>query len=299
MIYVIIVDIIIGDPSWIYHPVIIIGNLIKWLEFHLYEDSRVRGLVFFSCVFIIVGFFTFIIELFIKQYVILHILILSTALATHSLIKESYKVVKGLKRDINEGRKMLSYIVGRETESLSVNQIYKATIETVAENTIDGIIAPIFYMYIGTLFGFPLVFAYLYKTVNTLDSMVGYKNDKYLSFGWFSAKADDLFNFVPARLGSILMLLSGVFVGDLVRGFKIFIRDRLNHSSPNAGHPESVIAGLFGIKLGGDSTYFGKVVRKPSIGDDIQEVNVYHLYKTYVVVLITVCIIMLILGVLS
>ena len=172
---------------------------------------------------------------------------------------------------------MISYLVGRDTQSLSFNEIIKATVETVAENTSDGVIAPMLFMAIG---GAPLGF--LYKGVNTMDSMVGYKNEKYINFGYFPAKMDDIFNFIPARVSGLLMIVAAFLCGYDGKGAaRIFFRDRNNHLSPNSAQTESACAGALDIQLGGTHDYFGKPVVKPTIGDDINEPEAEHILDTH------------------
>ena len=195
----------------------------------------------------------------------------------------------------------LSYLVGRDTEELDEESVIKAAIETSAENTIDGFVAPLFYILIGNIFGLGLVLGYIYKSVNTLDSMVGYKNDRYMDFGYFSAKFDDVLNFIPARIGSMLMIVAGLILGyDWKNGMKIFKRDRKNHSSPNSAHSESVVAGLLNIQLGGANRYFGKIVKKPVIGDRNEKVKGQDIHRTNRILVATdvLTIIILIFGVL-
>jgi adenosylcobinamide-phosphate synthase len=186
------------------------------------------------------------------------------SLAAHSLHLESAKVVRALTQgDLPAARTALSFIVGRETEQLGEQEVIRGAIETVAENTSDGVIAPLFYLILG---GPALAAAY--KAVNTLDSMVGYKNDRYLAFGWASARFDDLVNYLPARLTAFLMALAAPFCA--LNGkwaWRIALRDGRNHSSPNSGYPEAAAAGALGVRLGGANRYFGKVVEKPTIGD--------------------------------
>lgn len=195
-------------------------------------------------------------------------------LAAKSLKTETEKVYFRLKQGDRDGaRKALSMIVGRQTENLNEEQMTKAAVETVAENTSDGVIAPMFYFILG---GAPLAFAY--KAINTLDSMIGYKNDKYLYFGRFAAKLDDVANFIPARITAVLMIAAAFLLGYDGKGaVRIFRRDRKNHASPNSAQSESVCAGALQIQLAGDAVYFGKLYKKPFIGDRRQEVQPYHI----------------------
>lgn len=187
-------------------------------------------------------------------------------LATKSLKVESDRVYQEIQTgDIARARKAVSMIVGRDTQNLTIEGVIKAAVETVAENTSDGVIAPLFYMVIGgALLGFG------YKAVNTMDSMVGYKNDRYLYFGRTAAKLDDIVNYIPARISALLMVISCFFCGkefDGKRAWYIFKRDRYNHASPNSAQTEAVCAGALGIRLAGNASYFGKIVEKPYIGD--------------------------------
>lgn len=186
-------------------------------------------------------------------------------LAMKSLKTESMKVFDALmQKDINQARKRLSWLVGRDTEILSSEEVIKADVETIAENTTDGVIAPMIFMAIG---GAPLGFAY--KAINTLDSMVGYRNEKYRYFGTASARTDDAANFIPARIAGILMVVSAFLLRyDGKNAWKCFLRDRNKHLSPNSAQTESACAGALGIQLGGTHDYFGKAVEKPTIGDE-------------------------------
>ena len=184
-------------------------------------------------------------------------------IAAKSLKRASLKVMEDLeKKDIQGARINLSYIVGRDTQELSFSSIIKASVETVAENASDGVIAPLFYALVG---GAPLLWAY--KAVNTLDSMVGYRNERYKDFGHVSARMDDLFNLIPARLTAIFMIISSGCLGlSMKDSFRVWMKDHGHHKSPNSGHPEAAVAGALGIRLGGDASYFGEIFHKPTIG---------------------------------
>ena len=198
-------------------------------------------------------------------------------LATRSLKDESMKVYDRLKNGtIEEARYAVSMIVGRDTQSLTEVGVTKAAVETVAENSSDGIIAPMLYMAIG---GIPLMF--LYKGINTMDSMLGYKNDKYLYFGRCAAKLDDVANYIPARTSGWLMALSTVFVGmDTKNAVKIYRRDRRNHASPNSAQTEAAMAGALDVQLAGNAYYFGKLYEKPTIGDPIRPVEIEDILRS-------------------
>jgi adenosylcobinamide-phosphate synthase len=189
--------------------------------------------------------------------------------AVKSLKKESMKVYYPLKEgNYPEARKYLSYIVGRDTQNLDAKGITKATVETIAENTTDGVVAPLFYMAIG---GAPL--AFLYKAINTMDSMIGYRNEKYEKFGKVAARLDDIANFIPARITALLMIAASALNGlDYKNAFRMFLRDRKNHKSPNSAQTESVCAGALNVQLAGNAYYFGQLVHKPTIGDNNREI---------------------------
>ncbi len=190
--------------------------------------------------------------------------------ATKSLRVESMKVFEALQtKGLEEGRYAVSMIVGRDTKTLNEEGVIKATVETIAENTSDGVIAPMIYMIIGG----PIL-GFLYKAVNTMDSMVGYKNEKYLYFGRAAAKTDDAMNFFPARLSAMFMLWGTKMAGlDRAQAFRIYVRDHANHASPNSAQTESVMAGALGVQLAGDAWYFGKMVHKPTIGDALRKIE--------------------------
>ncbi len=277
-----ILDLLFGDPQGFPHPIRLIGSSIKNLENLLRKhcktpaDERKAGFVLW---FIIV-FSSFLIpyiilfltaKISINFEIIIESVMCYYILATKSLKDESMKVYYKLKdNDLVGARKFLSYIVGRDTQNLDDKSIIKATIETVAENTSDGVIAPLIFILIG---GAPLGF--MYKAINTLDSMVGYKNEKYINMGRFSAKADDYVNYIPARISAYIMILSSMILKlDFKNAYKIYKRDRYNHLSPNSAQTESVCAGAICVKLAGGSFYKGVYVDKPTIGDEIREVYI-------------------------
>ena len=280
-------DLIIGDPYSFPHPVRYIGKLISIVEKQIRKiTSSDKGLKIagFFLWFIVVGatfgITTLVLQLFKFNklaYFIVNTILIYTTLATKCLKDESVKIYKVLKTgDLDKSRIQLSYIVGRDTTNLNEKEIVRATVETVAENTVDGIIAPLFYGFIG---GAPLAMAY--KAVNTLDSTVGYKNDKYYYLGFASAKIDDIANYIPARLGVILLPLGSLFTGfNFKDALKIGIRDRKNHKSPNCAFSEGAVAGALGIQLGGTNVYFGKEVYKPTIGDKTREIEIEDIVRT-------------------
>ena len=281
-----ILDIIIGDPNNPFHPVRGIGHIASKLEniFRAILKKNLKLAGFIVWIFI-VGF-TFIITLaivktgnYLNNYlgIIIEGILIYFCISSKGLVVEGYKVIKFLVNDDLDGaRKQLAFIVGRDTGSLNKEGIVKAVIETIAENMADGVIAPLFY---AGIFGAPLAFAY--KAVNTLDSMFGYKNDKYIDFGYFPAKLDDVFNYIPARITGILIVLASLLLGyDYKNSFKIYKRDRYNHTSPNSAHPEAAMAGALGVQLGGANYYFGKLVEKPTIGDKFKEIEINDVNKT-------------------
>uniref|UniRef100_UPI003863AEFC adenosylcobinamide-phosphate synthase CbiB n=1 Tax=Phascolarctobacterium sp. TaxID=2049039 RepID=UPI003863AEFC len=276
-----ILDLIFGDPHWLPHPICLIGNMIGFLERNLrklLEPNKTALLCGGALMVVIV-----IIASFAVPYAILlaagsvsswlafalETVMCYQIFATKSLRDESMKVYDALaKGDLVDARKKLSWIVGRDTQNLDAEEVTKGAVETIAENTSDGIVAPMLYMVLG---GAPL--AFLYKGINTMDSMVGYKNDKYLYFGRCAAKLDDLANLLPARITGLVMVMASYILDlDARNAWRIFKRDRYNHLSPNSAMTESVTAGALDIQLGGDHYYFGKLVHKDTIGDNIRPV---------------------------
>lgn len=278
-----VIDLIIGDPHFIPHPVAGIGKLISLFESvtrrafpKSKKGERLAGLVIWFAVAmlsaIVPAAILFISYKFVSPYLMLGLesVMCWQILATKSLKTESMKVYRALKRgDLPAARKAVSMIVGRDTENLDADAVTRAAVETVAENTSDGVIAPLVFLAIG---GAPLGF--FYKAINTMDSMLGYIDPPYRDIGFVPAKADDAANFIPARLSAILMLISGAILRlDIKNGLKIFKRDRKNHKSPNSAQTESVCAGLLGVQLAGPAYYRGVLHDKPYIGDPIRNIT--------------------------
>lgn len=281
-----ILDLLIGDPNNPFHPVRGIGLLASKLETifrKLLKNSlKIAGLIVWIITIILTFAITYgiiFVCMKINKYlgVIVQGIIIYFCISAKGLVVEGYKVIKYLNEgNIEKSRKQLSYIVGRDTESLDSKGITRAVIETIAENMSDGVIAPILF---AGIFGAAGSMAY--KAVNTMDSMFGYKNEKYIKFGYFPAKLDDLFNYIPARVTGILIIISSFFLKrDYKNSFKIYKRDRYNHTSPNSAHPEAAMAGALDIQLGGANYYFGKIVEKPVIGDKIKEIEINDVKKT-------------------
>lgn len=275
-------DLLLGDPGWLYHPVCLIGNLIAALEkiirklFPRTKGGELAGgfvevlLVCLLCLGI-----PGIILYFLYRFLPWAGFFLETfwcyqLFAAKSLKTESMKVYDRLKNGtLKEARCAVSMIVGRDTESLTEEGVAKAAVETVAENSSDGVIAPMLFMAIG---GAPLMF--LYKGINTMDSMLGYKNEKYLYFGRCAAKLDDIANYIPARISGWLMVASAFLAGfDGKNALKIYRRDRRNHASPNSAQTESATAGALRVQLAGNAYYFGKLYEKPTIGDPVRPIE--------------------------
>ena len=255
-----VLDLLFGDPRWLPHPICLIGKLISITEkaVRRFCGEKPEGLLMGGFVMVVIVLtVTFAVPYFILTLAEMYSPVLAFAVETfmfyqifamRSLKEASLQVYDALKSgDLQEARKKLSWIVGRDTEELTDEEVAKAAVETVAENTSDGVIAPLFFMFIG---GAPL--AFLYKAINTMDSMVGYKNDKYLYFGRCAAKLDDVANFIPARISGLLMVAAAYFLNmDASGSWRIFKRDRRHHLSPNSAMTESAAAGALGIKLGG------------------------------------------------
>lgn len=285
-----VLDLLIGDPHFIPHPVRLIGSLISFLDKRLNCDAKYnisekklnlikykRGmLLVFAVIF---ATFTMSVIIIVAAYsinlyagIIVEVVMTWQILATKCLRVESMRVYDALRTDgVDAGRRAVSMIVGRDTSVLDAAGVTRAAVETIAENTSDGVIAPMLY----TAIGGP-VLGFVYKAVNTMDSMLGYKNDKYMYFGRFAARLDDVVNFIPARISAYLMI-AAAFIGgrqfDGKNAYRIFKRDRFNHASPNSAQTESVCAGALRVQLAGDAVYFGKLVKKKYIGDGLREIE--------------------------
>ena len=285
-----VLDLLIGDPHFIPHPVRLIGSLISFLDKRLNCDDGYnisekkinlikykRGMLLaFTVIF---ATFAMSVIIIVAAYsinlyagVIAEAVMTWQILATKCLRVESMRVYDALRTDgVDAGRRAVSMIVGRDTSVLDAAGVTRAAVETIAENTSDGVIAPMLY----TAIGGP-VLGFVYKAVNTMDSMLGYKNDKYMYFGRFAARLDDVVNFIPARISAYLMI-AAAFIGgrqfDGKNAYRIFKRDRFNHASPNSAQTESVCAGALRVQLAGDAVYFGMLVKKKYIGDGLREIE--------------------------
>ena len=282
-----VLDLIFGDPQNIIHPVQVIGKMIssgeKYLLGKRHESDRkykfFAGMILNITVISVTYAVTYLIYKSSENSIIFtvaEIYLMYTIFSINSLAREGNRVYNILKEgNIERARKDLSYLVSRDTETMDEKMIIRSTMETISENTVDGIVAPMLYMFLG---GLPL--SITYKAINTFDSMVGYKNEKYMDFGKFSAKLDDVANFIPARITGILIVIASMILGyDYKNSLKIFIRDRKNHSSPNSGHAEAGVAGALGVQFGGRVSYFGKEVDKPVIGDKIKDFELEDIKK--------------------
>ncbi|WP_373899213.1 adenosylcobinamide-phosphate synthase CbiB [Haloimpatiens sp. FM7315] len=294
VILAVIIDWIVGDPYGFPHPVIYIGKFIRFLEkkFRKIAKTRKQLKLYGGVIVILVAGVTFLLPFIILRltrsnpilYCIVNTTLIWTTLACKCLNKEAMKVYNELSNNnLSEARLKLSYIVGRETEFLSEKEVIRADVETVAENASDGVIAPLI---CAMIFGAPL--AMMYKGINTMDSMLGYLTKKYKDIGYFPAKVDDVFNFIPARItGFFMCLISPLVGGNILRSLKIMVRDRKNHKSPNCAYPEAATAGAMGVLLGGTNTYFGEVIEKPTMGDKIQELGKRHIKKSIHIMYLT------------
>ncbi len=307
-------DCIFGDPAWMYHPIRVIGNLISVLEkglrkllcsrIHASEQEKKnrREVLAGGILWILTVSLSFLVPAVLlfaagKVHPAVRFLLETfwcyQIFAARCLVGESKKVYQKLKEDDLPGaRKAVSMIVGRDTENLTAEGVTKAAVETVAENTSDGVTAPLLFLLIG---GAPLGF--LYKAVNTMDSMLGYKNEKYLYFGRIPAKMDDVFNYIPARLTAWFMIVAAFLTGmDGENAWKIYLRDKRKHASPNSAQSEAVCAGALDVQLAGDAVYFGKVYKKDYIGDAIRKIEPEDILRAGKLMYMTTILMMVVFG---
>lgn len=274
-----ILDLIFGDPYSLPHPIRLIGIFISKLESimrkYFHGNEYISGTLLALCVMLVSYIISFALcFICYKIHFIIGIIVEGILcyylLAAKCLKKESMKVYYAIKEnDIEKARKSVSMIVGRDTQRLDKNGIIKAVVETVAENTSDGVTAPIFWIMLG---GAPM--GMLYKAVNTMDSMIGYKNERYINFGRFAAMLDDVLNFFPSRLTALIMVLAAYITGlDGKSAFRIWKRDRYNHASPNSAQTEAACAGALNVQLAGDAYYFGELCKKKTIGDNARNIE--------------------------
>jgi adenosylcobinamide-phosphate synthase len=286
-------DLAVGDPRWLPHPVVLMGKIISYGERFMHSASAHRdflagmalSLVLIAlsagAAWLLVAFFRWLPP---WPSFFATTALASTTLATRGLL-DAIKLIEAPLRagNVAAAQEKLAQIVGRETSRLNQDKMMRAGLESLAESTCDGIVAPLFYLFLG---GIPLAMAY--KAVNTLDSMIGYRSERYFYFGKFAARLDDVVNFVPARVTAFFMVSAALAMRlNPGRALRVAWRDHANHLSPNAGYPEAALAGAFGIQLGGPSIYFGKEICKPYIGDDLTSVRIEMLKEGRVLCLIT------------
>lgn len=283
-------DSLLGDPLWLPHPIRLFGNCISFFTKKLNSEKYRKakgaamaiGLV--GSTYIISWLILYLARNIEPLYIVLSSMGVFYGLANRSLISEAHKVISALEKlGLEAGRKQLSFIVGRETQNLNEQQIRTAVLETLAENLSDGVVAPLFFYFLG---GVPAMLAY--KMANTLDSMIGYKSEQFRQFGWFAARLDDVLNFVPARITALIM----VILCFSWRGLVFTTRYGNQHSSPNAGYPEAALAGILDCRLGGSNVYHGTLVEKPYIGKNTRTLTRNDFHQSYLINLGT-CLLMI------
>ncbi|RKX79125.1 MAG: cobalamin biosynthesis protein CobD [Spirochaetes bacterium] len=283
----VLIDLVLGDPQWFPHPVRLIGKLA------LYTERCTRNLIYHPGIAGAITWAVVVSSTSLSTYFILNIagkisplmgeiiwiLIIYFGISARDMADHSNKIYTSLSHGkIDEAGRVTAFVCSRDTHRMDENGIVRATVESIAENTSDGVIAPIFFTLIGSSSG--PVFAMVYKAINTLDSMFGYKNEQYIQFGRVSAMADDIANYIPARITGILFCLSAIFTGENTAGaVRIMFRDGKKHQSPNAGIPEAAVAGALGLRLNGPAYYSGKLVEKPFIGDHLESPHRNHIKR--------------------
>lgn len=301
------IDALIGDPRSKFHPVVLIGNLISALEKFLRRDldsptkKILKGGILAYAVVLVTWLIGFAIETLTQQIpshaaqIFIQALVLSFMISPRSLCDAGREIYFLLEReDLARAREKVGWIVGRDTQNLNEAEVARATVETVAENTVDGIISPLFYFAIG---GLP--FAVAYRAINTMDSMLGYKNEKYFYFGRVAARLDDVTNFIPARLTGILFIGAAIILRlDYKNAFKMMKRDANKHPSPNGGWAEATVAGALNIRLGGTNYYFGEPHFRAYMGEPNENLEAVHIlgairmmYTATILFLIAACLI--------
>jgi cobalamin biosynthesis protein CobD len=287
-----ILDLLVGDPQWKWHPVRLIGRLIDVLESRFNRSEYNRKFFGIILVVLVTGAVTFVVWAILRVCAAIHrfmpyavsLLFIYFALSVRDLADEAAKVKRDLEcGNIRRARNDLAMIVGRDTDNLDEPEIIRATVETVAESTMDGIVAPLFYAFLGGP-----VLVWLYKAVNTLDSMVGYKNERFKEFGWASAKLDGLLNFIPAKITSFLISASMLFCGkDWLNSFRWGARFILRGPAVNSDAAEASMAGGLGIQLGGTNFYDSIAIHKPFLGDAFEPLHIKHIRQSTVISYIT------------
>lgn len=262
-------DLLIGDPAWLPHPIVWFGKTIAAFERHLNKGKyrKAKGaftaVFLIALVFIITGAIAYGLRLTGKWLMLFDAIIIFYCLAGTTLIREVRQVFLALDRSLDEGRRQVARIVGRDTKELSAQEVRTAALETLAENLSDGVIAPLFWL---AILGTPGMLAY--KMVNTLDSMIGYKTDRYRDFGCWAARIDDFANYIPARLTALLMILPKVVIKGKWSLVSFVLKNGRKHASPNSGYPEAALAAILDCRFGGPHYYFGEVFDKPYIGEN-------------------------------
>jgi len=294
-------DQLLGDPRWLPHPIRLIGWFASVLEKVLRTicpPLRLAGIV---TIILLVGTTAGTVVCLVQLATKIHpflgtlcgIIIMYTSFAARDLWKHSKAVYDALQEEnLGEARRKVGLIVGRDTTNLSEKEVARAAVESVAESLVDGVSAPLFYAFLFGPAG-----AMAYKAINTADSIFGYKNERYRDFGWAGARLDDLANFIPARITAFLIPAAALLLGLNGRNsWRILLRDRKNHASPNSGHTEAAVAGALEVQLGGSSIYFGKIVKKPTIGDDSQQIMPEHILLANKLMLVTAILVALIMA---
>jgi len=307
-------DLVLGDPRGLPHPVEVIGKAVTALERLLLRPGRkpavekAAGVVLVLMITLPVFFTSYYLIILAARYLggmagmAVAVYLAYTTIAARGLADAANEVFRPLSEgDIGTARKKLSMVVGRDTDGLDEKEVARGAVETVAENTSDGIVAPLFYLALG---GAPL--ALVYKAINTLDSMVGYRSDKYRHFGWAAARLDDLANFIPARLTGLLMVVAAYVLSLLEAGryswkgaWRVLVRDRSNHTSPNSGYPEAAAAGALDVRLGGENSYFGVASVKPFIGDPVEPLSAGKITAAVRLMYVTAVLMVVVAGILS